>query len=221
MSDKINAFNIVADKYDDWYKHPQGKQVFEAELKGVEGMIPKKGLCLEVGAGTGFFAYHLTNLEGKILCLDPSVEMLSRAKNRGLPCIIGVGNSTPLRQGVIDFGYLVTVLEFLDKPVELLTEFRENAQAYAPISILFINAESKWGEFYRKIGKQGDTVFQHAKLYNSRQVIKLLNKAGYKVKKSIGTLNSDPFDKKVDQRLLKASEKSGIIIIKAIPKDDS
>jgi SAM-dependent methyltransferase len=221
LSDKIDAFNIVADKYDDWYTHPQGKQVFEAEFKGVEGMIPKKGLGLEVGAGTGFFAYHLTSLGRKILCLDPSVEMLSRAKNRGLHCIIGVGNSTPLRQGVIDFGYFVTVLEFLDKPVEVLTEFRENAQAYAPIFILFINAESKWGEFYRKIGKQGDTVFQHAKLYNSRQVIKLLNKAGYKVKKSIGTLNSDPFDKKVDQRLLKASEKSGIIIIKAIPKDDS
>ncbi|MBD3173198.1 methyltransferase domain-containing protein [Candidatus Bathyarchaeota archaeon] len=218
MSDKIEAFNIVADNYDDWYTHPQGKQVFEAELKAVEEMIPKRGLGVEIGAGTGFFTYHLSSPERKILCLDPSVEMLSRAKNRGLHCIIGLGDSIPLRQGVIDFGYLVTVLEFLDKSEELLIEFRENAKAYAPISILFINAESKWGGFYRKIGKQGDTVFQHAKLYSPRQVIKLLNKAGYKVKKTIGTLNSDPFDEKVDQRLVKASETSGIIIIKAIPK---
>ena len=39
MSDKIDSFNMVAGIYDDWYKHPQGKQVFYAEKEAMEKMI--------------------------------------------------------------------------------------------------------------------------------------------------------------------------------------
>ncbi len=61
MRNKVEAFNQVAASYDDWYNHPQGRQVFDAERKAVNHMIPATGLGLEIGAGTRAFAVSLTS----------------------------------------------------------------------------------------------------------------------------------------------------------------
>ena len=68
MSDIIRAFDLVAGTYDDWYDHPQGRQVFDAELNAVGLHIPKEGIGLELGAGTGIFAEHLTGAGRIIVC---------------------------------------------------------------------------------------------------------------------------------------------------------
>jgi ubiquinone/menaquinone biosynthesis C-methylase UbiE len=56
MRKKVKAFDMVAEMYDNWYKHPQGKQVFIAERNAINFMIPSEGLGVEIGAGTGTFA---------------------------------------------------------------------------------------------------------------------------------------------------------------------
>ena len=218
MSDKIEAFNTVAGIYDDWYEHPQGKQVFQAEKNAIEQMIPASGLGLEIGAGTGIFAESLTSDSHTILCLDPSVEMLKKARKRKLPCILGVGEPLPIRHGLLDFTYMVTVLEFLDEPVALFNEVQRVAKLGAPLSLLFINSESSWGELYRNIGAKGDPVFQYAKLYAFDEVQELLEIAGYSITDSKGTLNSDPMNQEVDQNIVDPSEKSGVLIVRAVKK---
>ena len=134
MSDKNEAFNAVAGTYDNWYMHPQGKQVFEAERGAVQHMIPTNGLGLEIGAGTGIFAESLTKFERTILCLDPSTMMLSKTRKRGLMCILGLADPLPIRENVLDFSYMVTVLEFLDSPVDM----RARKEIQVPLLLSFL-----------------------------------------------------------------------------------
>ncbi|EMR74052.1 methylase involved in ubiquinone/menaquinone biosynthesis [Thaumarchaeota archaeon SCGC AB-539-E09] len=219
MRDIIDAFNSTAIIYDEWYEHPQGKQVFCAEKKAIDLMIPKTGLGVEIGAGTGIFAESLTCDDRIILCLDPSLDMLKKAKDRCLFCILALGYPLPFRRGLFDFSYMVTVLEFIYKPVVLLNEIRETAKQSAPLSILFINSDSSWGGLYRNIGEKGDPVFQYARLYTHDEVSEMLNEAGYRVTNSKGTLNSGPMNQNVDQRIIEPSEKSGVLIVEAMKMD--
>ena len=216
MRDKIEAFDTVAGIYDDWYDHPQGKQVFEAEKNALDQMIPRTGLGIEIGAGTGVFAERLTNIDRTILCLDPSVEMIKKARKRKMPCLLGVGLPLPIRRDLLDFGYMVTVLEFLNDLVALFKEVKHNSKQNAALSILFINSDSSWGELYRNIGEKGDPVFKQATLFSLEKVSMLLDKSGYSIIDAKGTLNSDPANQEVDDRFIEPSSKSGVIIVKAI-----
>jgi len=216
LRDKVEAFNLVAASYDDWYNHPQGSQVFDAERKAVHHMIPATGLGLEIGAGTGIFAESLTSDERTVICLDPSTEMIGKARSRGLPCILGYGDLLPIRVDTLDFSYMVTVLEFITEPEKVFKEIRETAKDNAVLSVLFINSDSSWGELYREIGSKGDPVFRHAKIYTLEEAYRLLNAAGYRVTSVLGTLNSDPMSQMVDEALVEPGPRSGVLIIHAI-----
>ena len=215
MSDAIRAFDLVAVTYDDWYNHPQGRQVFDAELKAVDMHIPKEGIGLELGAGTGIFAEQLTGVRRTVVCLDPSGEMLKKAAERGMASVLGVGEALPLRVGVLDFTYMVTVLEFLDEPAAVLGEIRETAKEGAELTILFINSESSWGDFYRDIGSKGDPVFRHARLYTMVEVEALMTVSGYSVTERAGTLTTQPMETEVEGAITEPSSENGVIVLRA------
>jgi ubiquinone/menaquinone biosynthesis C-methylase UbiE len=215
LSDAIRAFDLVAVTYDDWYNHPQGRQVYDAELKAVDMHIPKEGIGLELGAGTGIFAEQLTGVMRTIVCLDPSGEMLKKAAERGMASVLGVGEALPLRVGVLDFTYMVTVLEFLDEPAAVLGEIRETAKEGAELTILFINSESSWGDFYRDIGSKGDPVFRHARLYTMVEVEALMTVSGYSVTERAGTLTTQPMETEVEGAITEPSSENGVIVLRA------
>jgi ubiquinone/menaquinone biosynthesis C-methylase UbiE len=215
LSDAIRAFDLVAGTYDDWYDHPQGRQIFDAELEAVDLHIPKEGIGLELGAGTGIFAEHLTGAGRTVVCLDPSMEMLKKAFERGMASILGVGDALPLRVGVLDFTYMITVLEFLEKPVEVLEEIRETAKRGAGLTILFINSESAWGDLYRDIGSKGDPVFRHARLYTMVEVEALTTVSGYRVAERAGTLTTKPMETEVGRAITEPSSGTGVIVLRA------
>ena len=215
MSDVIRAFDLVAGIYDDWYKHPQGKQIFDAELNAVDLHIPKEGIGLDLGAGTGIFAEHLTGAERTVVCLDPSREMLRKIVDRGMASVLGVGDALPLRVGVLDFTYMITVLEFLDEPVAVLREVRKTAKEGAGLTILFINSESAWGDLYRDIGSKGDPVFKHAKLFTMTEIEALITASGYNVSEWVGTLTTKPMEVEVGGAITEPSSQNGVIVLRA------
>jgi ubiquinone/menaquinone biosynthesis C-methylase UbiE len=217
LSDAVRAFDLVAGSYDDWYNHPQGRQVFDAELKAVDLHIPKEGIGLELGAGTGIFAEHLTGTGRTVICLDPSKEMLKKAADRGMASMLGVGDALPLRVGVIDFTYMVTVLEFIDEPVAVLREIRETAKVGAGLTVLFINSESSWGDLYRNIGSKGDPVFRHARLYTMAEVEALITVSRYSVTERAGTLTTEPMETEVGGAITEPSRQNGVIVLRAFP----
>ena len=214
----MKAFDQVAGFYDDWYSHPQGRQVFKAELKALESLIPDSGLGLEVGAGTGVFAESLTEENRKIICLDPSGAMLAKAKERKMPAIMGVGEHIPITEGAVGFAYMVTTLEFLENPVTALKQIRETTKKDAPLTILFINADSAWGSLYKQIGAKGDPVFRYARLRSLSEVHEMLVEAGYVIQGCVGTLTTGPEELDVGGELKEPGPETGVIVVRALPE---
>jgi ubiquinone/menaquinone biosynthesis C-methylase UbiE len=77
------AFDTIADSYDRWYDSPEGRAIFNAELKCLRRLCEQLALTsarwLETGVGTGRFASMLGIAEG----MDPSSRMLEIAAARG------------------------------------------------------------------------------------------------------------------------------------------
>ena len=218
MREAVKAFDQVAGFYDDWYSHPQGRQVFKAELRALGSLIPGSGLGLEVGAGTGVFAESLTDGDRTIICLDPSGAMLIKAKERKMPAIMGVGEHIPVTEGAVGFTYMVTTLEFLEYPVVALTQVRETAKKDAPLVIMFINADSPWGSLYKQIGVKGDLVFRHARLRSLSEVHEMLVEAGYVIQRCVGTLTTGPEELEVGGELKEPGPETGVIVVRALPE---
>jgi ubiquinone/menaquinone biosynthesis C-methylase UbiE len=218
LREAVKAFDQVAGFYDDWYSHPQGKQVFEAEQRALESLVPGSGLGLEVGAGTGVFAESLTGEDRTIICLDPSGAMLAKARERKMPAIMGVCEYIPVNEGAVGFVYMVTTLEFLEYPVAALKQVRETTKKDAPLVIMFINADSVWGSLYRQIGAKGDPVFRHARLRSLSEVHEILVKAGYVIQECVGTLTTGPEELDVGGELKEPDTETGVIVVRASPE---
>jgi ubiquinone/menaquinone biosynthesis C-methylase UbiE len=210
----VNAFNQIAHLYDAWYETHQGKQILDAEIKAVEAQIPRSGLGLEIGAGTGMFAAHINKFDRPIICLEPSKEMITRSLQRCRYTILGSGENIPLRS-VTDFVYLVTVLEFISKPEKVLNEIKRISKNPTYLTLLFINADSSWGTFYKKLGERGDPIFKHAKLYDVGEVFELLEDSGYEVKKIIGTITTSPKNENVGGETSAPDSSAGVIVLHA------
>jgi ubiquinone/menaquinone biosynthesis C-methylase UbiE len=218
LREAVKAFDQVAGFYDDWYTHPQGRQVFEAEQRALESLVPGSGLGLEVGAGTGVFAESLTGEDRTIICLDPSGAMLAMARERKMPAIMGVCEYIPVTEGAVGFVYMVTTLEFLEYPVAALKQVRETTKKDAPLVIMFINADSVWGSLYRQIGAKGDPVFRHARLRSLSEVHEILVKAGYVIQECVGTLTTGPEELDVGGELKEPDTETGVIVVRASPE---
>jgi ubiquinone/menaquinone biosynthesis C-methylase UbiE len=211
MSEAVRAFDRSASGYDDWYRQPKGRQVLEAESALVNSLIPGEGMGLEIGAGTGVFAESLSNDNRVVVCLDPSAEMLTRAKRRGLPCVLGSAEFLPIRQGVLGFAYMVTVMEFLPSPVKA---FGEATKISASFVVLFVNRDSSWGRLYAEMASRGDPIFRYAHLYSWEDVAKMSRATRLTILEAHGTLTTDPTDPAAGSDIVEPGPKAGVIAVK-------
>jgi ubiquinone/menaquinone biosynthesis C-methylase UbiE len=214
MSEAVRAFDRSAGVYDDWYREEKGRQVLEAERTLIDRLIPGEGIGLEIGAGTGVFAKSLTS-EGRIVvCLDLSKEMLTRAKQRILPCVLGSADSLPIRREILNFAYLVTVVEFLQSPVKAFSEAAHAAKKGAPLVVLFVNRDSPWGELYEIMARGGDPIFRYAHLYTKSDVEDMARDAGLNLVETYGTLTTGPTDPASGGGVVEPSQRTGVIAAK-------
>ncbi|MCX6648516.1 MAG: class I SAM-dependent methyltransferase [Candidatus Bathyarchaeota archaeon] len=216
MSDVVDAFDGAAHVYDDWYRTEKGGQVFRAERRIVDSLLPEFGVGVEIGAGTGVFSDALTEGGRLIVCLDLSREMLSRARRRGLPCVLGSADSMPFRRGSLGFAYMITVIEFLVTPNQALEEASRVTGKDAPIVVLFINRESPWGELYRAMAEKGDPIFSHAHLYSPEEVDEIGSHVGLRPAGMWGTLTKGPTSPDAGDEIVEPSAKTGVIAVKLV-----
>lgn len=210
------VFDRAASGYDEWYSQPKGRQVFEAESRAVESMIPCEGVGLEIGAGTGVFAEEFTTPARTVICLDLSKGMLIKGKERGLHTVLGSGAVLPIRSGCLDFAYLITVIEFLRDPTVVYKETKKVLKSEAPVVTLFINRDSGWGALYLKMAENNDPVFSRAHIYDEKNVVKILEGAGLQVAGEVGTLIFEPFELG-EEEITYRIDKSGVIVVKSFP----
>lgn len=182
-------FAAQAARYDAWYREPAGRVVLEAEARMLDAALPH-GFGADIGAGTCVFP-PLLSRDREIACIEPVEEMLRIGYGRGAHAIIAVAERLPLRR--LDFAYMVTVLEFLEEPVEAARGIAAALRPNGVLAVLFIEASSPWGKLYSSIAKEGgDPILAHMRLYTLEGVVKVFEAAGFKLSKTLSTLDYEP-----------------------------
>lgn len=171
-----NVFDELADRYDGWFETPRGRAIFRIEVACLKELMSGeyRGRWLEVGVGTGRFAEALGIKEG----VDPSRAVLEFAAKRGIKTKVGYGESLPYLDAAFDGVLLVTTICFLDDPKKTLKECRRVLKRGGRLVVGLVPADSAWGTFYTRKGREGHPFYSQARFYTCDQVIDLARRAG-------------------------------------------
>jgi ubiquinone/menaquinone biosynthesis C-methylase UbiE len=157
--DTIQVFENFHKRYDKWFTRHQ--RVYRSEIEAVSRLIPKGGLGLEVGVGTGRFATPFAVAVG----LDPSRAMASIAKKKGIEVVCGVGENLPFAAETFDFVLLVTTICFVEDPLTTLREARRVLKDHGFVIVGLVDKNSTLGRFYE--GRKEASVFYRAATFYS------------------------------------------------------
>ncbi|MGD9227331.1 MAG: class I SAM-dependent methyltransferase [Desulfobacterales bacterium] len=169
---KSAPFEAYHRRYETWFqRHPAA---YHAELLAVHARLPRQGLGIEIGVGTGRFAAPL----GIRVGLDPSRAMLAYAVERGVSSIQGVAEALPFKDAVFDYALVVTTICFVDDPQKMLNEAHRVLKSAAPLVIGFVDRSSRLGQQY--LAHQDESVFyRQARFYSVLEVERLLGDSGF------------------------------------------
>jgi SAM-dependent methyltransferase len=137
------AFDTFADEYDRWFdSHPF---TFQSEVEAIRRFLPKDGVGVEIGIGTGRFAAAL----GITLGVEPSKAMAARhrrARARGLQVYQAEAEILPFADETFDFVLMVDVLCFVRDPVKSTEEAHRVLKPSGRIVLALIDRATQLGK---------------------------------------------------------------------------
>lgn len=174
------AFEAAAPTYEAWYASPRGQRVAAAERALLEWLLapfPGEARVLEVGCGTGTFTGWLATRGARVVGLDRAPAMLAALRRRHprLPAVLADAHQLPFHAGAFDVAVFVATLEFLERPVEALTEAVRVARQGIVLVVL-----NRWslGGLSRRWGPQARRpLLGTARDYAAPALVKLLRQA--------------------------------------------
>jgi ubiquinone/menaquinone biosynthesis C-methylase UbiE len=188
MDHQPTPFDSVADKYDSWYDG-KGKAAFEIELAALRPLLPDLPKpWLEVGVGSGRFAQAL----GIPLGIDPSTELLAKARQRGIEVLWGEGEEIVFKPASFGTVFLLTTWEFLSDPAKVLAECQRVLKPGGRLVNAYLDRDGKWGASYVTKAKSGHPLFKHAHFDTFGDVRRLTEAAGFEITKVVSTLFQGP-----------------------------
>lgn len=177
-----NPFDAAAPFYDAWYEMPLGRLVDELEKDLIYGLAaPVAGeRALDVGTGTGHFAFDLAERGLDVTGVDISKAMLGVARTRGTTAALIVADAAELPFADASFGLVlsVTTLEFVSQPERTLSEMWRVTHSGGRMVVAVLNAWSPWARARRREALEQDTPFRHARFYAPREFVSMLRSYG-------------------------------------------
>lgn len=170
---RTEPFDKYPDQYDNWFSHHSAE--YALELKALQPFIPRQGAALEVGIGSGMFAEPL----GINLGIDPSFNMLLKARARGLNVALGKAEALPFPDACFTCLLMVTSICFIDDVDHACSEAYRVLHDNGQIVIGFINKDSHLGRQYQD-RKESSHFYQEATFFSTEEVIHHLEQAGFK-----------------------------------------
>lgn len=178
---KVLPFETHTERYEGWFARHEA--AYRSELLALRTLLPRPGLGLEVGVGTGRFAEPL----GVPVGLDPSPRMLQRARKRGIKVVLGVAEALPFRDSLFDHVLIVTTICFVDDARLMLLETRRVLKPQGTVVIGFIDRTSHLGQHY--LTHKNESVFyREAVFFSASEVDRLLANTGFGARTWLQTL---------------------------------
>ena len=188
IKSKVSPFDSMALEYDCWFAG-EGELIFSIELHALQqtlSLLPMP--WLEIGVGSGRFAQAL----GIECGLDPSVELLKIARNRGVNAFLSRGEAIPFKSDVFDAVFLIFTLCFVDSPAKVLAEANRVLSNGGHIVLGSMLQESPWGKFNELKVKQAHQFYKHATFHKYVELEALLMQACFSIEKVVSTLFQEP-----------------------------
>lgn len=180
-------FDKEAGDYDEWYTSKLGDFVDKVETDLAFSLFkPNSGMkILDVGCGTGNFSIKLAEMGCKVVGIDKSEEMLSKArvkaKSKGLDIEFHTMDVYDLEFSDESFDgvFSMAAFEFIKEAQSAYDEMYRVLKKDGYLLIGTINEESKWGELYLSKPFQENSVFKYAdfksmddmKSWNTKEII--------------------------------------------------
>lgn len=186
-----SPFENHSAEYDQWFDSEGGFAIFSRELDCLkQALEPLTGSWLEIGVGSGRFADALKIETG----IDPSPAMVAMAMKRGINASLASGENLPFEDALFDGVIMVCTICFLDDPSRTLRECRRVLKRDGRLIIGFIPADSPWGIYHSRRGKQGHAFYSSARFYTAADIRTLAESSGFTFQAEHGCILPTPED---------------------------
>jgi len=203
----ITAFDKFARDYDLWFDtHPYA---YQSERDAIRRFIPSAETGIEVGVGTGRFSISF----GISIGVEPSKSMAAIARSRGIEVIQAKAEELPFGDGSFDFVLLVNVICFLADPLSSLKESHKILKPNGCIVIAFIDKRTRLARKYES-QKTSSKFYRDATFFSAAQVIKLLQKAGFRDIRACQTIFTNPAEMTDPDPVLKGYGQGGFAVLR-------
>ncbi len=155
--------------YEAWYHSPQGRAMEMLVRESISSLLDLQPgeRILDIGCGEGNHLLLLSQLGFDVFGLDASPYMVRHARERLGPRImvrVGEAEALPFEDNEFDLALLINTIEFLDNPVEALSEAGRVARRAVFVgvtnSLSWFCLFAKLGSLFRK------SLFRYANSYN-------------------------------------------------------
>jgi len=181
---KIEVFDTNTLAYEEWFEN--NKYVYLSEIEALKKALPKQGKGIEIGVGSGRFAVPL----GISIGVEPSKQMAQIAKQKGIDVLYGIAEDLPLSDNSFDFALMAVTICFVNDPLKSLKECYRILKPNGKVIVGIVDADTELGKVY--LEKKKDSVFyKHARFFSSKQIIDLLEVAGFTFRQSYQVLFGD------------------------------
>ena len=192
-------FETLTAEYDDWFE--TNRDAYRAELAALERVLAKgsadttdygeadRSATLEIGVGTGRFAGPLEIPVG----IDPAMNPLLEARDRGVDPIRGVAERLPVRDDTFECVVVITVWCFLDDIEGALAETRRVLASDGELVVAFLDRSSPMGRVYQE-NKDESPFYADARFVTGEEVCTHLEDAGFVVRERLQTVFNDSDD---------------------------
>jgi len=207
----FRIFDKLYLRYDEWYR--KNYVIFECELNALR-MLKLGGRGLDLGIGTGIFASRI----GVEFGVDPALNPLKLAKDRGVEVIQAMGEYLPFRDKCFDYILIALSLCFFDNPMDILREARRCLKDSGKIAVCAILKDSSWGRYYEMLKKRGHDFYRYANFYTLDEIREMLSSINLSIEKLYATLSYTPEDEPMIEEPSEQIDGRSFACLSAIPK---
>ncbi|MFC4405968.1 class I SAM-dependent methyltransferase [Haloarchaeobius iranensis] len=207
---KSRPFERHTDRYDAWFE--ANDAAYRSEVASLERLVPHPGEGLEIGVGTARFAAPL----GIAVGIDPAVEMLARARRRGVDVARGVAEDLPFRDGSFDTALVVTTICFVDDIPQTLSEARRVLRPDGSLVIGFIDRDSPVGQMYQETQSE-NPFYREAVFVSTDELVDALEAAGFSEFEFVQTIYRWPGELDEQDRIEEGHGEGSFVAIEASP----